>query len=359
VRIARVDSWRERIALSRPYRIAFQTTDAVELFFVRLADDEGNEGLGSASPSEAVTGESAAACAAALEPGALQWLVGQPGDAARACARSLEHTHAATPAARAAVDVALHDLWARRRGEPLVDALGRVHDALPTSITIGIKGEAETLAEAAEYVGRGFRRLKVKIGGDEDFAARLLRLREAVPADVELRVDANKGLDLPQALQLGRLGERLRLELIEQPLEPARDEELRALPEAVRRRLALDESVLGEQDAARLAAAGLCGAFVVKLMKCGGVGPAMGIAATARAHGLGIMWGCMDESAVSIAAALHAAYAAEATRWLDLDGSLDLARDPAQGGFVVDGGRLRTLPAPGLGARIGDGAGPR
>ena len=84
-------------------------------------------------------------------------------------------------------------------------------------------------------------------------------------------------------------------------------------------------------------------------MKCGGVWPALRIAAIAEAAGVSLMWGCMDESVVSISAALHAAFASPATRYLDLDGSLDLARDVATGGFVISHGEMRTTPAPGLG----------
>ena len=84
-------------------------------------------------------------------------------------------------------------------------------------------------------------------------------------------------------------------------------------------------------------------------MKCGGVRPALRIAAIAEAAGVELMGGCMDESVVSIAAALHAAFASPATRYLDLDGSLDLARDVATGGFVLEDGRMRTTGAVGLG----------
>ena len=84
-------------------------------------------------------------------------------------------------------------------------------------------------------------------------------------------------------------------------------------------------------------------------MKSGGSAAALRIAAIAETAGIRLMWGCMDESVVGIAAALHAAFASPATRWLDLDGSLDLARDFARGGFVLEGGVMRTTGAPGLG----------
>jgi L-alanine-DL-glutamate epimerase-like enolase superfamily enzyme len=87
-------------------------------------------------------------------------------------------------------------------------------------------------------------------------------------------------------------------------------------------------------------------------MKCGGIRPALAIAQIAESASIDLMWGCNDESVVSIAAALHAAYACPNTRYLDLDGSFDLARDPAKNGFVVEEGRLRLLDRLGLGVDL-------
>ena len=95
-----------------------------------------------------------------------------------------------------------------------------------------------------------------------------------------------------------------------------------------------------------------CGIYNIKLMKCGGIGPARDIATVADLAGIDLMWGCMDESVISIAAALHAAFACPATRYLDLDGSFDLANDVATGGFALDDGCLTTVDAPGLGVEL-------
>jgi len=87
-------------------------------------------------------------------------------------------------------------------------------------------------------------------------------------------------------------------------------------------------------------------------MKCGGIAPGLEIASMAQYAGIDLMWGCMDESIVSIAAALHAALASPATRYLDLDGSIDLARDLVKGGFVLENGWLCTTDRPGLGVTM-------
>jgi len=354
VRISGITSWRETVPLLRPYEISSMRIDAVDLFFVRISTDEGIEGIGSASPAEDVTGESPEACRTALTVKQLGWLAGRDPRDLDDLASELEQSHRATPAARAAVDMALHDLCARSEGVPLVDLFGRCHDALPTSVTIGISSVEETIAEAEEHLGHGFRYLKVKTGRsfDED-VERLTRLRERVGPEVSIRIDANQGCTVEEACSLGDLAGDLNLELIEQPLPATSDSELRTLPSSVRRIIAADESLHGEKDAHILAAdPPACGIFNIKLMKCGGIRPALAIAEIAQSASIDLMWGCNDESVVSIAAALHAAYACPQTRYLDLDGSFDLARDPAKGGFVVEDGRLRLLDRPGLGVDL-------
>jgi L-Ala-D/L-Glu epimerase / N-acetyl-D-glutamate racemase len=326
------ETWTERVPLTRPYTVAYERIEAVELDFVRIRSGA-HEGLGCASPIREVTGESFADCRAALRAG--------PDELPERC-----------PAARAALDMARCDLRARAAGKPLVELLGRVHTQLPTSITIGIKDSvAEVLAEAEEYAGRGFRILKVKIGLDlEGDFERLRKLHQRFGARLHLRVDANQGYRAADLARLFALVDELGIEFVEQPLPPARDAELDALPAQSRRRLALDESVLGPADARRNAAR--CGIFNIKLMKCGGVTPALEIARVADERGLSLMWGCSDESRISIAAALHAAFASRATCYLDLDGHLDLARDPARGGFTIEEGVMRLTDAPGLGVEL-------
>jgi L-alanine-DL-glutamate epimerase-like enolase superfamily enzyme len=162
-------------------------------------------------------------------------------------------------------------------------------------------------------------------------------------------VDANQGYDEAETVRFFPDTAALDLEFLEQPLPADAVETMRRLPEEAKERIAADESLLDERDALRLAAPRACGIFNIKLMKCGGIEPALRIAAIAETAGVALMWGCMDESVIGIAAALHAALASPATRYLDLDGSLDLARDVARGGFVLEEGILRTTSAPGLG----------
>jgi len=351
VKITRIESLSESLELARPYRIATRNVTHSNLFFVRLVADDGTVGLGSASPGEHVTGESPRACEEALDPSNLDWLVGRDIEGLGQLLLQLSRRLPRTPAARAAIDVALHDLFCQRIDVPLVEFLGRHHDSLPTSITIGIKSVEETLADAREYLERGFRHIKTKIGLDwEQDLERLSRLRELVGAHVNIRVDANQGYTFEQASRLIDWVEQLDLELVEQPLPVAEAAEMRRLPEPLRRLIAADESLHDVKDALVLAAdPAACGIFNIKMMKCGGIGPALEIARVAAAAGIDLMWGCNDESRITTTAALHVAYACSATRYLDLDGSFDLGRDLAAGGYTVSDGRMFLPDAPGLG----------
>lgn len=333
----RFELWCVRVPLKRPYTIAYETCSDVEMAFVRFTHGK-YAGYGCASPLPEVTGESFAMCRAALEAAQVD-----PAEAAALLSRA--------PAARAALDMAQHDLNAKLAGKPLVDLYGRAHDSLTTSITIGIKDTlAELLAEADEYRGRGFPLLKIKIGSQLDAdIERLAKLREHCGTGVRLCVDANEGYAAHELPALFAAAGRLGIEFVEQPLARADLAALAGLAPTQRRQIALDENLHSPADAARLLESKSCGIFNIKLMKCGGITPALDIAHLAAPHDVDLMWGCSDESVISIAAALHTAYACAATRVLDLDGHLDLARDPARGGFELCDGVMTPNGKPGLG----------
>jgi L-alanine-DL-glutamate epimerase-like enolase superfamily enzyme len=350
MRFVEVRSRRVRSPLTRPYAIAGGAWDAAEFVVVELRTENGLVGFGHASPAEEVTGESTDAAERELTAANLAWLVGADARRFDVLFEGL-YDSVRGPAARAAVDAALFDLDAKRAGLPLVERLGRKHAGFATSVTIGVKDVAATLAEAEEYVARGFRALKVKTGRDVDEDLRRLdALRARFGRGVALRADANGGYDLAALRTFAARMLDLDVELLEQPLPPEDDDELRALPAELRARFVADESAQSAADLHRLSGRdGPYGAVNVKIMKCGGVAPALRLAAAADLADLGVMWGCNDESVVGIAASLHAALSARATRWLDLDGSLDLAADPFAGGFALHDGVLTTLDRPGLG----------
>lgn len=353
--ITYVKVWKEDLDLTKPYTIAYKTISAVENVFLLLETNNGLRGIGVAAPAAFVTGETVSDSLHALQTHAESLLLGKDIRDYQSLLRNSLNAMPAQPAARAAIDIALYDLVAQSLGVPLARYLGQMYDGLPTSVTIGIKDEAATVAEGLQYVADGFYVIKLKTGRtdvEEDIAV-FRKLREAVGPHVVIRVDANQGYT-PSALEaFSKACDPLDVEFYEQPLPQRQSAQMLEVPESLRRRCAADEDLITPTDALHLAHPPQpFGIFNIKLMKCGGVGQALEIARIAQLSGISLMWGCNDESIVSITAALHAALACPATRYLDLDGSFDLARDAVFGGFVLRNGCLYPSDKPGLGVDL-------
>ena len=270
-KITRATVWKEDLKLTRPYTIAFETIDSVENLFICLETENGLQGLGAACPSQEVTGETLEQAQKALTDMA-QILEGKDIRLLNGLLKSLNEKFSTTPAALAAADIALHDLAGNALGLPLADLLGRVHKALPTSITIGIMPLDQTLGEAEEYLGRGFKILKVKTGLDvEEDIERVIKIHEKYGTAFKIRVDANMGYTTDDYERFFKATGHC-VEFAEQPLGADQIREMAALPEALRKFGCADESLLAPCDVARLLAPPRpFGIFNIKLMKCGGV----------------------------------------------------------------------------------------
>ena len=314
--------------LRTTFRIAHGASDQRHNVLVRIA-----EGVGEAA-AVAYHGETQAGIMAYLQTlGALD------GDDPCLLEDLLAQLPPGSQAARAAVDIALHDLWGQRLGQPLYRLLGLNPARIPpTSFTIAMDAP-ETMAERAR--ASGFPILKIKVGGDQD-EAMVAAIRQAT--DARLRLDANAGWTREQALaRLPRLV-AYGLELVEQPL-PVGDIEglrqLRASKPGVP--IFADESIKTARDVA--AHAGAVDGVVIKLMKTGGIREALRAIHTARAHDMQVMLSCMVESSVGVTAAAHLAPLCD---FVDLDGPLLVTNDPFEG-VIYEGARLLLSDRPGIG----------
>lgn len=350
-KIKAIRVWDADLGNTKPYTIAFKTVDKVRNAFVEITLDTGVTGIGSGNPSEYVVGESFAQCLEALQEQNLEFLIDRDIREFQQLTFEVWQKFPKNPSARAALDIALHDAFSKFLGVPLVKFLGQKIKSLPTSNTIGIKNVEETLREADDFIRQGFRILKVKLGKDlvEDIE-RLVRLREEFGKKIVIRIDANQGYSVEQTMTFYSKTKDLDIELIEQPLPAKAIAEMKSLPEEIKRKIAADESLITPRHALELikppSAAGI---FNIKLMKCGGVSQGLKIADIALHEGIDLFWGCNDESIVSITAALHAAFACSNTKYIDLDGSLDLGNDVVKDGFILKDGVMYCSDKPGLG----------
>lgn len=330
-----------RIARAEDHRTA--TTMTIE-----LAAAGGLAGLGEAYPV-AYYGETPGTVGVVLPllAGALEGIGDPPAgiEEGRTWLAEADARMAATigghGAAKAALDIALHDMVAKGLGIPVWQLIGTAPVIPPTDFTLGID-TPELVAERARRAGR-FPALKIKVGGPAD-----LETLEAVRAVYAgpIRVDANTGWQPEQGARLIPELVRLGVELIEQPFPAHRLAELRWLQERSPLPIVADESSVTIDDLEGLV--GVVAGVNVKIMKCGGIGPGLAMIRRARDLGFKVFLGCMEETAIATAAA--ATIASEAD-WVDLDGCLLLARDPFVGPALGDDCRWQLTGAPGLGVR--------
>ena len=331
----RLTSESVELALTHAFRISRSTDTHKQNVIVSLSDSR-YTGIGEAAPS-AYYDESQESVldALALAP---QVLEDDPFDMER-LGRRLHQTMPSSAAARAAVDIALHDLVAQRLGIPLYRLFGLNASRTPlTSITIGIDDPdiiRLKVREVAEYPI-----LKIKVGAGNDLEI-VRAIREET--DAVIRIDANAGWTVHEAQNLIPALADLDVEMIEQPLPPDDYTGLKTLREKSPLPIFVDESVLMATDIPRLA--GCVDGVNIKLMKCGGLREALRLIHTARAHGMQVMLGCMIETSVAITAAAHLSPLVD---FADLDGNLLISNDPYRG-VTVEGGRLVLPEGPGLG----------
>jgi L-alanine-DL-glutamate epimerase-like enolase superfamily enzyme len=236
---------------------------------------------------------------------------------------------------------------------PLHQLFGLARPQILTSITLGIMPLEESVRQARELVKAGFRVLKLKTGRDwQEDAARVQAIRQAIGAEMALRVDANQGYDVPQALRFIRSVENCQIEFVEQPTPAKNLDDLKTVRQASPIPIMADESALAGSDVLNIAAQGIADMVNLKLMKAGGITGVIQATAVAAAGKLPVMLGCNDESRISIAAAVHLACGLSGVQYADLDGAFDIVDDIATGGFELREGYLIPSDKPGLGVEV-------
>jgi L-alanine-DL-glutamate epimerase-like enolase superfamily enzyme len=353
MKITNIKAWPLSMRLSEPYTIAYETLDSVTNIFLRIETNRGIVGYGCSAPDKMITGET--------PDSVLQDIIEVVGPSIKGSDplrpamlfERLRPTMQPHPAAMAAVDMALCDILGKASNLPLWRLLGGFRDHIKTSVTIGILPEKETTERAKQLVAVGFKSLKLKGGIDVDSdIGRVLKVREAIGDKIELRFDANQGFTVEDSLKFVKQTYRVRLELIEQPTPRGQPDMLGRVTNGVSIPVMADESLMTLRDAFRIARKGLADMVNVKLMKVGGIGEALQINAVARSAGLEVMVGCMDEAALSIAAALHFALARPNVLYADLDGHLGLIGDPSADAVILSKGTLYPTNKPGLGFEL-------
>ncbi|URL59075.1 dipeptide epimerase [Luteibacter flocculans] len=344
-----------RVPLKTPFKTALRTVDKVEDIVVMVHTDDGRVGYGEAPATAVITGDTHGSIVDAIRHYIAPRLIGQDIADLNRVTKLIQDTMEKNTSAKAAVEIAVYDLWGQLYGAPLYKLLGGGDPVISTDITISVDYIDKMVADSVAAVERGFESLKIKVG--KDIGVDIERVR-AIYAAVEdralLRLDANQGWTAKEAVYaLHALEDAgVRLELVEQPVKARDLEGMRYVTERVHTPIMADESVFGPAEVMDLIRMRAADIINIKLMKTGGISNAIRIADIAGLYGIDCMIGCMLETSISVAAAVHVAVAkSDVITKVDLDGPSLCSYDPVEGGVHFNESEISISDAPGLGIR--------
>ncbi len=351
-----------RVPLRTPFKTALRTVNAIEDIVLMLHTDTGHIGYGEAPATAVITGDTHGSIIDAIRHYIFPRLLGQDVADLNHLTALIQTALEKNTSAKAAAEIAVHDLWGQLHSAPLYQLLGGGQPTITTDITISVDAIDKMVTDSLLAVERGFTALKVKVGKDiGSDVERVKAIHAAVAGRASLRLDANQGWTAKQTVhvlhQLESAG--IELDLIEQPV-PARDiAGLRYITQRVHTPVMADESAFGPLEVLELIRLRAADIINIKLMKAGGISRALRIADIAALHGVPCMIGCMIETSISVAAAAHVAVArAEVITRVDLDGPALCEFNPVAGGVIFDGPDIDVPDTPGLGIRSVSGMEP-
>lgn len=355
MKITDISLARIRVPLKTPFKTALRTVEAVEDIVVSVHTDTGHVGYGEAAATAVITGDTHGSIIDAIAHVIRPRLIGQDIADLNHIVHLIQTALERNTSAKAAVEIAVYDLWAQLHDAPLYRMLGGGEPVVTTDITISVDHIDKMVADSLSAIERGFTSLKIKVGKDIGLDVERVRaIYAAVEGRALLRLDANQGWSAKQAVHAMHALEEagVRLELLEQPVKARDLEGLKYVTERIHTPVMADESVFGPLEVLELIRLRAADIINIKLMKTGGISNAIRIADIAQLHGVECMIGCMIETSISVAAAVHVAVAKAAiiTR-VDLDGPSLCQFDPVEGGVTFNESEISIGDAPGLGIR--------
>ncbi|NII25702.1 dipeptide epimerase [Pseudoflavitalea sp. X16] len=350
MKITHTEIWKFSIPM-HPFTIATGTMHFAQNTFIRVHTDAGMYGVGECSAFPMIAGETQNTCFEMAKDFAALWK-GKEAMSISDRLRELDAFTAFNSTVKSAFDMALYDLAAKQAGVPLYRYLGGKQKELETDLTIGIDTPGKMAAAATGFIQRGVRIIKIKLGKDaREDVERIRQIREAVGADILLRIDANQGWSYEDALYALTTMGPYNIQFCEQPMRHWDDHHLPALRKQSPIKIMADESVFDHHDAQRLITADACDYVNIKFAKSGGIAEAIKINKVCADHKIPCMMGGMLESRVALTAFGHFALAHDNVIFYDMDTCmLGHKADPVTGGVQYKGFFLEVPEAAGIGA---------
>lgn len=340
------------VPLRKPFKTALRTVDSVRDIVVKVTTDTGHVGYGEAAPTAVITGDTLGSIRSAIENYIKPKLIGLEIYNLEEIMKRIDNCMVKNTSAKAAVDIAIYDLFGQLNESPLYKLLGGYKDEIITDLTISVNPPHEMAEDSIYAVKKGYKTLKIKVGEDIEMdMKRIQAIRDAVGYDIELRLDANQGWQPKEAVILLRRMEDkgFNIELVEQPVRANDLVGLKYVTDNVSIPILADESVFSAMDAANIIQNRAADLVNIKLMKTGGIHNALKICALAEIYEVECMIGCMLESKLSVSAAVHLAASKSIITKVDLDGPGLCSEDPIDGGPIFNDSIITLNQTPGLG----------
>ncbi len=336
-----------------PFTIATGTMEYAQNVLIKIHTDEGVIGWGECSAFPMIVGETQLSCFQLAKDFAAYWKGKDPLAIATRMAE-LDFIIAGNYTAKSAFDLALYDIAAKVVKQPLYAFLGGAQKAIESDLTIGIDTPEKMAEQSIEFIQKGVRKIKVKLGKDPlQDVERIRQIRNAIGAAASIRIDANQGWSTSDAFNVLKALAPFNIEFCEQPMHKYYDDFLPALCTKSPIPIMADESVFTHHDARKLIANKACHSINIKFAKSSGIQEAIKIHEIAKANNIPCMMGGMLESRLALSAKMHFAMAYEQVQFYDMDtcliGHLD---DPVLGGVAFNGMHLSIGDNPGIGAEV-------
>lgn len=344
-----------RVPLKTPFKTALRTVETIEDIVVIVHTDSGHVGYGEAPATAVITGDTHGSIVEAIDKFIAPRLIGQEIANLNRITQLIQTALEKNTSAKAAVEIAIYDLFGQLYDAPLYKMLGGGDPVITTDITISVDYIDKMVADSIAAVDRGFESLKIKVGKDIGLdIERVKAIYAAVEGRALLRLDANQGWTAKQAVYAMHTLEDagVLLELLEQPVKAQDIDGLKYVTDRVHTPVMADESVFGPMEVVELIKMRAADIINIKLMKTGGISNAIRIADIAALYGVECMIGCMLETSISVAAAVHVAVAkSNVITKVDLDGPSLSQFNPVDGGVIFNESEISVTDAPGLGIR--------
>ncbi len=313
-----------KVPLVTPFKTALRTVENIEDLVIIIETDSGEIGYGAAPATPVITGDTHGSVIAAIDSVLKPTLIGRDIANISEITSVIQSALIKNYSAKAAVEIAVYDLWGKLYNTPLYKLLGGGRNKLKTDITISVDNIDKMVSDCQKALAQGFDILKIKIGKDiHQDIERVKTIYQAVKGQAQIRLDVNQGWTAKQTVfatqKLELAG--VELELIEQPVKADDLAGMRFVSERVLTPIMADESAFGPKEVIELIKTGAADIINIKLMKTGGLSNAIKIADICQTYHVECMIGCMLEGSIGVAAAAHLAAAkANVITKIDLDG---------------------------------------